>query len=50
MPSVWRILKRLELNRLPASQRYQRRDRQWERYEKAQPGHHVPIDVKFTQS
>ena len=24
---VWRILKRLDLNRLPASQRYQRRDR-----------------------
>ena len=29
---VWRILKRLELNRLPASQRYQRHDRRWKRY------------------
>jgi transposase len=26
---VWRILKRLGLNRLPASQRYQRHDRRW---------------------
>jgi transposase len=28
---VWRILKRLELNRLPASQRYQRHNRRWKR-------------------
>jgi transposase len=26
---VWRILKRLELNRLPASQRHKRHDRRW---------------------
>ena len=44
---IWRILKRLELNRLPASQRYQRRDRRWKRYEKPLPGHRVQIDVKF---
>ena len=44
---VWRILKRLELNRLPASQRHQRRDRRWKRYEKPLPGHRVQIDVKF---
>ena len=44
---VWRILKRLELNRLPASQRYKRHDRRWERYEKPLPGHRVQIDVKF---
>src|SRR5215212_6208705 len=31
---VWRILKRLGLNRLPASQRYKRHDRRWNRYEK----------------
>lgn len=30
---VWRILKRLDLNRLPASQRCRRRDRRWKRYE-----------------
>lgn len=44
---VWRILKRLELNRLPASQRYKRLDKRWQRYEKQQPGHQVQIDVKF---
>jgi transposase InsO family protein len=44
---VWRILKRLELNRLPASQRYQRLDKRWQRYEKQLPGHQVQIDVKF---
>ena len=32
---VWRILKRLELNRLPASQRHQRHDRRWCRDEQA---------------
>jgi transposase InsO family protein len=46
---VWRILKRLELNRLPASQRYQRLDKRWKRYEKQLPGHHVQIDVKFVE-
>ena len=46
---VWRILKRLELNRLPASQRYKRHDRRWKRYEKPLPGHRVQIDVKFIQ-
>ncbi|MEU6408356.1 IS481 family transposase [Microbispora sp. NPDC046933] len=46
---VWRILKRLGMNRLPASQRYKRRDRRWKRYEKQQPGHRVQIDVKFIE-
>jgi hypothetical protein len=46
---VWRILKRLGLNRLPASQRYTRHDRRWKRYEKPLPGHRVQIDVKFIQ-
>jgi transposase InsO family protein len=44
---VWRILKRVDLSRLPAYQRYQRHDRKWKRYEKPQPGHAVQIDVKF---
>lgn len=44
---VWRILKRLDLNRLPASQRHKAHDRRWKRYEKQQPGHRVQIDVKF---
>jgi transposase InsO family protein len=46
---VWRILKRLDLNRLPASQRYKRHERRWTRYEKPLPGHRVQIDVKFIQ-
>ena len=44
---VWRILKRVGLSRLPASQRYQRHDRKWKRDEKLQPGHAVQVDVKF---
>jgi len=44
---VWRILKRLELNRLPASQRHKSHQRRWQRYEKPQPGHRVQVDVKF---
>jgi transposase InsO family protein len=46
---VWRVLKRLDLNRLPASQRYKRHDRRWKRYEKPLPGHRVQLDVKFIQ-
>ena len=46
---VWRILKRLEMNRLPSSQRYKRHDKRWTRYEKQQPGHRVQIDVKFLE-
>jgi transposase len=44
---VWRILKRLGMNRLPTSQRYKRHTEQWKRYEKPQPGLRVQIDVKF---
>lgn len=44
---VWRILKRLDMNRLPASQRYKRHQDRWKRYEKPLPGHQVQIDVKF---
>ena len=46
---VWRILKRLQMNRLPASQKHQAHDRRWKRYEKQLPGHRVQIDVKFIQ-
>ncbi len=46
---VWRILKRLGMNRLPASQRYQRHDRRWKRYEKQRPGHQLQVDVKFIE-
>jgi transposase InsO family protein len=44
---VWRILKRPDMNRLPASQRYKRHKDRWKRYEKALPGHRIQIDVKF---
>ena len=44
---VWRILKRLDMSRLPASQRYKRHADRWKRYEKPLPGHRVQVDVKF---
>ena len=44
---VWRILKRLDMNRLPTSQRYKPHKERWKRYEKQQPGHRVQVDVKF---
>ena len=44
---VWRILKRLDMSRLPTSQRYRRHVDRWKRYEKPLPGHRVQIDVKF---
>jgi transposase-like protein len=37
------------MNRLPASQRYKRKETGWKRYEEARPGHHVQIDVKFLE-
>src|ERR1019366_3339649 len=43
---IWRILKRLDMSRLPASQRYKRHKERWKRYEKPQPGHRVQVDVK----
>lgn len=46
---VWRILHRLDMGRLPASQRYKRHDRRWKRYEKQRPGHQVQVDVKFVE-
>jgi hypothetical protein len=44
---VWRILKRLDMSRLPVSQRYRRHVDRWKRYEKPLPGHRVQLDVKF---
>jgi transposase InsO family protein len=46
---IWRILKRLDMSRLPSSQRYKRLDKRWQRYEKQLPGHQVQIDVKFIE-
>ena len=36
---VWRILKRLDMNKLPTSRRYAGHAKRWELYEKPQPGH-----------
>jgi transposase InsO family protein len=47
LSGVWRILKRLDMSRLPTSQRYKRHQDRWKRYEKPQPGHQVQVDVKF---
>ena len=44
---VWRILRRLDLSRLPTSQRYKRHQERWKRYEKPLPGHSLQLDVKF---
>lgn len=44
---IWRILNRLDMSRLPASQRYRLHRDRWKRCEKPQPGHRVQIDVKF---
>lgn len=44
---IWRILRRLEMSRLPSSQRYKPHKERWKRYEKPLPGHTVQVDVKF---
>ena len=46
---IWRILKRLDMNRLPASQRNKRSATKWKRYEKQRPGHALQVDVKFIE-
>ena len=37
------------MNRLPANQKYRRHAHRWTRYEKAQPGHRLQLDVKFLE-
>jgi transposase InsO family protein len=44
---IWRILRRLGLSRLPASQRHVPYHKRWQRYEKQEPGHQLQLDVKF---
>jgi len=46
---IWRILKRVGLNRLPRNQRYRRHEVRWKRYEKPEPGHRLQVDVKFLE-
>ena len=47
--TVHRILQRHGMNRLPANQKYRRHAHRWTRYEKAQPGHRLQVDVKFLE-
>ena len=47
--SVHRILQRHGMNRLPGNQKYQPHAQRWKRYEKAQPGHRLQMDVKFLE-
>ena len=47
--SVHRILTRHGMPRLPANQKHQPHGKRWQRYEKAQPGHRLQLDVKFLE-
>jgi len=45
--TIYRILKRMQMNRLPANQRYRPVKERFKRYEKPIPGHYLQVDVKF---
>jgi len=47
--SVHRILGTHGMNRLPANQKHRPHKQRWQRYEKAQPGHRLQVDVKFLE-
>ncbi len=47
--SVHRILRKHGVNRLPANQKHQQHAKRWLRFEKAQPGHRLQLDVKFLE-
>jgi len=47
--TVYRILVRHAMNRLPANQKYRAHSKRWKRYEKPQPGHRIQMDVKFLE-
>ena len=47
---VWRILKLLDMNRLPASQKHKAHDKRWKRYEKQQPGFRAPTGIESALS
>ena len=44
-----RVLGTPGMNRLPGSQKHQPHKQRWQRYEKAQPGHRLQLDVKFLE-
>jgi transposase InsO family protein len=41
--------RRHDMNRLPANQKHRPHKKRWQRYEKAQPGHRLQMDVKFLE-
>jgi transposase InsO family protein len=47
--TVHRILVKNGMGRLPANQKHQPHRKRWKRYEKAQPGHRLQMDVKFLE-
>lgn len=47
--SVHHILGKHGMNRLPANQKHRPHAQRWQRYEKAQPGHRLQVDVKFLE-
>lgn len=47
--TVHRILVKHGMGRLPANQKHQPHRKHWKRYEKAQPGHRLQMDVKFLE-
>jgi transposase InsO family protein len=46
---VYRILKRLHMNRLPNHEGQKRYQERFRRYEKPLPGHRIQVDVKFLE-
>ena len=48
-PGIYRILKRLNMNRLPNNQGYKRFKETYRKYEKPLPGHRIQMDVKFLE-
>jgi len=47
--TVHRILGTHGMSRLPGHQKHQAHAKRWTRYEKAQPGHRLQVDVKFLE-
>jgi transposase InsO family protein len=47
--TVYHILRRHGINRLPHNQAYLSRKQRWRRYEKPLPGHRLQIDTKFLE-
>ncbi|MCU1557829.1 MAG: transposase [Microbacteriaceae bacterium] len=45
---IWRILNKVGMGRLPASQRCKRKDTKWKCYEKQRPGNALQVDVHRT--